>query len=108
MSIPKVIRNGKVAVLVSYGFGAGWSTWALGESSEERMMFDPDLVAAIESKASSEEIEKIAQRNHPEEYLGGLDGLSVEWLPVGTQFIIEEYDGAEQIRTNEETKWVTA
>ena len=23
----KIIRDGKVAVAVSYGFGAGWSTW---------------------------------------------------------------------------------
>ena len=24
----KVIRDGKVAVIISPGFGAGWSTWA--------------------------------------------------------------------------------
>ena len=23
----KIVRDGKVAVAVSYGFGAGWSTW---------------------------------------------------------------------------------
>ena len=27
LHIEKVVRDGKVAVLVSPGYGAGWSTW---------------------------------------------------------------------------------
>ena len=39
----KVIRDGKVAVVVSPGFGAGWSTWAFRGEEDYRdfMMFDP-------------------------------------------------------------------
>ena len=41
----KVIRDGKVAVLVSPEFGAGWSTWA---DNAEVAMFDPEVVAWVE------------------------------------------------------------
>jgi acetyl-CoA acetyltransferase len=37
----KVIRDGKVAILYSPGFGAGWSTW---NSYSNEMIFDPDIV----------------------------------------------------------------
>ena len=29
----------------------------------------------------------------------GVDGLSVHWLPIGTAFEVDEYDGAESLRT---------
>lgn len=29
--VDKYIENGKVAVLVSKGFGAGWSSWSSGD-----------------------------------------------------------------------------
>jgi hypothetical protein len=32
----------------------------------------------------------------------------VAWLPVGTEFRISEYDGAENIEVKEETGWITA
>ena len=31
-------------------------------------------------------------------YLGGMGDLKIEWLPVGTRFEIEEYDGFERLR----------
>ena len=33
----------------------------------------------------------------PNVYIGGADHLVVEWLPKGTQFEIEEYDGWETL-----------
>ena len=41
----KVIRDGKVAVLVSYGYGAGWSTWNSARS--DSLLFDPDIVQMV-------------------------------------------------------------
>ena len=35
-------------------------------------------------------------------YAGGSDGLEIHWLPIGTIFDIEEYDGFETIRTIED------
>ena len=42
----RVVRDGRVAVLVSPGFGAGWSTWADREL-RERLLFDPEVVAWV-------------------------------------------------------------
>jgi hypothetical protein len=41
-------------------------------------------------------------------YTGGIDGLEIEWVPVGTKFVIDEYDGAELLRTIDDFYWVTA
>jgi hypothetical protein len=107
MSDAKLIRDGKVAVIYSPGFGAGWSTWS-GAGMAERMMFCPELAEAIERGASSEERRAIAERLFPDEYLGGLDKCRVEWLPKGTPFRINEYDGSESIKLAADMDWVAA
>ena len=32
-------------------------------------------------------------------YCGGTSNLQIVWLPIGTRFSIEEYDGSESTRT---------
>ena len=106
----KVIRDGKVAVLVSPGHGAGWSTWTycVEEDDPGFMMFDPTLVAMVERGASAEEIEAYVKSKYPDGYYGGADGLTIEWLPVGTQFRVHEYDGSETLEFKEAINWITA
>jgi hypothetical protein len=41
-------------------------------------------------------------------YVGGVEGLYIEWIPVGTKFVIDEYDGAELLRTIDNYNWITA
>ena len=40
----KVVRDGKVAVLISQGFGAGWYSW----NSNEQLLFSPKIVEMVE------------------------------------------------------------
>ena len=96
----KLIRDGKVAVLISSGFGAGWYTWNSDRDEVgESCLFDPDIAALVESGASSEKIEELAKQKWGKFfYTGGVDGLEIKWLPVGTQFIVEEHDGFESLR----------
>lgn len=101
----KVIRDGMVAVLVSPGYGAGWSTWS---SRSEAMMFCPELVHAVLNKAPLASLEEIARRLFPDEYHGGLRDIEVEWVKEGTQFTIDEYDGSETLRYASKHDWVTA
>ena len=106
----KVIRDGKVAVLVSPGFGAGWSTWAYAGDENYRecmdfMLFDPTLVAMVENKDSAEDIETYVKSKHPNTYCGGADDLTIEWLPVGTAFRIHEYDGSESVEVRDNMNW---
>jgi hypothetical protein len=82
----------QIGILVSRGYGAGWSTWNSPECA-----LDQELVAAIEAKLSYEEIEEIAKRNWPDAYTSGLHDCQVEWVDEGTAFRIEECNGAESI-----------
>ncbi len=103
----KVIRNGKVAVLYSPGFGAGWSTWACRGEEDYRdfMLHDPTLVGMVERGASAEEIETYVTDIYPDTYCGGADDLVIEWLPVGTAFRVHEYDGSESIEIRDMMDW---
>ena len=92
--VDKVIRDGKVAVLYSPGFGAGWSTWAYNPEHKEQMVFCPALVFALEK---GEDLEVVAEALFPGEYHRGLADLKVCWIPMGEKFRISEYDGSESI-----------
>lgn len=90
-------EEGEVAVLVSHGYGSGWSTW--GDNSEFLSM-DKGLVGLHLQGAEEGEVEKyIKDKTGKYEYMGGWYQVSIKWLPKGTAFIIEEYYGVESIRT---------
>ena len=106
----KVIRDEKVAVVVSPGFGAGWSTWSYsgGEDYRDFMMFDPTLVDMVERGESAETIETYVTSMHPGTYCGASDDLTIQWLPVGTAFRIHEYDGSESVEIRDDMDWTIA
>jgi len=94
----KVIRDGKVAVLVSHGFGAGWYSW---NDSNQELLFSPKLVEMVE-KGRAHEIDTDWVKDNlgiEDVYCGGASDLKIHWLPVGTVFNVEEYDGNESLRT---------
>jgi hypothetical protein len=99
----KVIRDGKVGVLVSPGFGGGFSTW--GYPTEA--IFDPTLIGLIEEQSIQEAI-NYCEKTWPDQYSGGVEDLKVVWVPEGSEFVIEEYDGAESLMLKEEYNWITA
>ena len=101
----RVVRDGRVAVLVSPGFGAGWSSWASGELAQ-RVLFDPVVVAWVEGG----KVGPVPVDHFGDEYFydGGADDLEVMWVPEGAQFRIHEYDGSESLILASEEVWVTA
>jgi len=105
----KVIEDGKVAVLYSLGFGAGWYTW---NRSVSECLFDPDIVELVRASAHPDEIEETARakwaQGEDHFYPGGADALSIEWLQEGTKFFIDEYDGSEYVVTEDDIDWLTA
>lgn len=94
----KVVRDGKVAILYSPGFGAGWHTW---NTEYEQLIYHPVLVELIEQnkqhEISEELICKLLEVKENDIYIGGVRNLTIEWLEEGTLFKIDEYDGAEYI-----------
>ena len=99
----KLIRDEKVAVLVSPGFGAGWYSW----HSVEELLYDPSIVEWLEQD-NMPKIEAYLALKYKDEYFGGLEDLVVMWVPVGARFRIEEYDGAESLVLESEERWITA
>lgn len=100
MSENKLIRDGKVGVLISPGFGAGWSTWGCP-------LFDKEIVELLE-KEDFEGLEVLLEEKYPNTYTGGLRDLKIVWLPVGTKFIVHEYDGSESIQLETDMDWIVA
>ena len=100
----KVIRDGHVAVIISAGWGAGWSTWHYG-SNREILIFHPKLVELVESGRHNADtvsvvLNELLDKEEAEGiYLGGIEDLTIQWIPEGIKFKIEEYDGSEYIIT---------
>ena len=90
----KLIKEGKVAVLVSSGFGAGWSTWN-GDCID--IVFHKEIAEYIDKNGSiTEEVAKDIL-NDDSIYTGGVSQLEIQWLDVGTAFRVTEYDGNEDL-----------
>jgi hypothetical protein len=94
-----------VAILISPNFGAGWSTW---NQLKPELLFDPVIVGMVEDGTDSKTIEAYCEAKYPDGYFGGADDLIVQWIPVGTQFRIHEYDGSETLELKDVLPWITA
>jgi hypothetical protein len=105
----KVIRDGEVAVLYSPGFGAGWYTW---NTEHPAMLYDPTLVKwVMDGKPSGEARVRLVEtlkEKYAGCYLGGLRDLQIRWVPVGTRFYVDEYDGNETVGLEQEHEWMVA
>jgi len=107
--IPKMTRvaedgSNEVAVLISCGFGAGWSTW--NQDDKETLLFHKDLVQLV-LDGKKAEAGALAEKM-TDAYIGGAEDLEVVWVREGTQFWVLEYDGSESMHTLEQFDWVTA
>lgn len=94
----KVIRNGKVAVLVSHGYGAGWYSW----HGKKELLYHPEIVKLVEENRREEITEELCKKLlNTDDYICvlGADGLSIHWISQGTNFRIDEYAGAESLQT---------
>ena len=88
-----------VGILVSHGYGAGWSTWNDVDPQNK------ELVEAFENYLSDGEKMAIAERIYPDAYHGGLLQCKIHYLTKGTQYRIDEYDGLEILVLNHDSSW---
>ena len=102
-------RNGRiynekneVAVIINTHYGAGWSTWNI---KYPESLFDPDCVRSILSGERNHA--QIAKEKWDDGYWSG-ENSHVVWLPVGTKFIINEYDGWESVQYFIDFNWKEA
>jgi len=99
----KVIKDGKVGVLVSPGFGAGFSTWG----APIEAIFNPTLIELVQQEKVQEAIDFV-EKTWEDVYTGGVQDLIVVWVPEGSEFIIEEYDGSESLMLKTDYNWIKA
>jgi len=104
----KCIRDGKVAILYSPGYGAGWSS-DNDEKFKEFLLHDEKLVELVETD-QRDKIEDYVKSVFPDEYVCtlGAKNLKIVWVRKGTQFRIKEYDGYEGIDYNNDDYWNVA
>lgn len=108
-----------VAVLVSHGYGTGWSTanpfWPdIAYNPEVVKLFmevgpadDGDLKARQTKLGRVNRVLRDIYGDGPFNLLGWND-IDIEWIPVGTLFRVDEYDGAEGIEEFDPCCWILA
>ena len=111
-------NKSEIAVLVSHGFGGGWSTWNNSELAWDKRVVEyvmqhmnseqwrncVGIGGTAEHKEMMEFLHNIGYGN--DVYLGGLRQIAIEWIPVGAHFIIKEYDGNEYVEYRDQTAWM--
>jgi len=99
----KVIKDGKVAVLISNDWGSGFHTYG----APLEAIFNPQLVELIENENYEEAMEFI-KKTYPNVSVHGVENLCVEWVEEGREFYITEYDGLESIVYKDKIEWIIA
>lgn len=106
-------EKNEVAVMISRGYGAGWSTWAESDILRH-VIFDSRIIrykflgeyAEHNYESFMKNIVGFAEDIIP--YEGGFPALMVQFIPEGTQFRINEYDGSESIEIFDPKNFETA
>ena len=100
----KLVRDGMVAVLYSPDYGSGWYTW---NNEHPEILFDPAIVKLIEED-KWDELQTYVILKYPKLITSGLGELRIAWIPEGTMFRVNEYDGDESIELKDDIDWFTA
>ena len=91
-------------VLISPGFGAGWSTW-----NDTQLAIDSRIIEAFEKGMSEEEMQDYCvSLGYESPYMGGYENIEIQEVPSGALFQIREYDGHEYIEVFNPQEWITA
>lgn len=105
-----------VGVVISTGYGAGWSTWG-GEHPCDKDFIeyllengiveedDDNLIWEVDIDRST--VEAYYPNPDTRPYCGGADGLEIHWIKEGSVIRINEYDGNEDIEYLNEAGFFT-
>lgn len=100
------VDNGSYGVLVSSGFGAGWSTW---NKKYPTIATDKRIIKYfIENRVDEDDYENfklfcdeftkyIERIGYENATTIGIEGLYLEWVPLPNKYEIKEHDGREEL-----------
>lgn len=107
------------AVLVSHGYGSGFSTWSDdcpeiacdNRVIEWFLAHDDDYFEKLGSFHSNKETEETHEFFKSLGYNGhvcmlGFKKCDIEWVPSGVIWRMDEYDGAEHIEYQNDSRWI--
>lgn len=111
-------EKGQVAVLVSTGYGAGWSTWNqralaydkrvvefwLSKKDDENFMKEIRSVSDNDAKKMTREL--FESFGYTDVYFCGLADVVLVWVDKGRHFRIFGYDGYESIEFLEDDDYI--
>lgn len=112
-------KDGKVGVLISKGYGAGWSTWNTPELAYDKRIiefwlehkdsqkFMRDVVDMEPTDAKNKVVEFLSSIGYTVYSTLGFKDLKLEFVPHGAPFRITEYDGFENIEFLDVSRFIT-
>ncbi|QXO10951.1 hypothetical protein pEaSNUABM54_00125 [Erwinia phage pEa_SNUABM_54] len=100
----KLIRDGKVAVVFSPGHSG---SYVYDHQLPPDACFNVKVIKVVlgESRTS---LEKTLKKEFPDATFYSPPELEVEWIDVGREFFIREYESAESIIYKDTVPWITA
>ena len=107
------------AVLITRGFGSGWSSWNTDYPSlayDKRVIEwylqhnDPVFSSKINSyhldQDSKEAVKFFKECGYKDVYFGGYPHLQMRWVAAGKPWRVKEYDGNESIEYLDLDNWI--
>ena len=98
-------ENNELGVLYSPDYGSGWSSWNSPELAYDKRIVEYWLNKHPNAQKMKMHLERIG---YHDVWMGGYNDLKIAWIPKGTIFYIDEYDGSESIETAESCGMMTA
>lgn len=107
----------KVGVLVSTGFGAGWSTWNNEALAYDKRVIEwwlehntPEYCEQLtvfkeESEEHKEAVAFFKNIGYDDVFFGGYQNLKLQWVPRGMLWRFYEHDGFEWIEFLDTNDW---
>lgn len=116
------------AVLYAPGFGGGWSTWGSPSMATDPVLIqrlldesglmielpeqDAESVLRVGGLIDKRAFGKFVETYYPDAHLGfeydTVSQLAIAFVPQGTLFRVEEYDGSESIEKFNSAGWIQA
>lgn len=91
-------KDKKIEILISPGYGAGWSTW---NNQSINLAVDKRIIDFFKKNGKDVEHEKLKNFlnsiGYNDVYVGGWKKLVIEKISPNERFRIDEYDGSESL-----------
>ena len=99
--------KGEIEILISPGYGAGWSTF--GWNDDINIALDKRIIDYYKqngTKVDKEEVKKFLESiGYEHAYCGGWSQIMLDTIPPNCRFRIDEYDGYETLIECETENW---